>query len=63
MGLGLAGDSLYALGGFDGSVEVLSLAEKLDMSLDLTTGSWEVEVGCCSSCTTACLDSGLLVLL
>lgn len=42
--MGLVGDSLYAVGGFDGALEVLSLVERLDMSKDLSKGEWQVEV-------------------
>uniref|UniRef100_A0A7S0I0X0 Kelch repeat protein n=1 Tax=Hanusia phi TaxID=3032 RepID=A0A7S0I0X0_9CRYP len=41
-GLALVGDSLYAIGGFDGRSENLRVTEKLDMTKDLRTQEWEV---------------------
>ena len=53
--LALVGDGLYAMGGFDGTTDCLSILERLDMSQSVPRGSWDLlpemasaRDGCCA---------------
>ena len=45
--LALVGDALYAVGGFDGESECLSVTEKLDLSKPISSQPWQVNPCVC----------------
>ncbi len=50
LGLSLVGDKLFAVGGYDGAMEVLALVESFDLAGDIIKGEWDIEVSRMHAC-------------